>query len=111
MQDYERWIAAKMVTYEDRPITERWAICENCGHSAIAGKYEAWWGKKCAVCGKEGCDECLDHNTFWADHKQIFHHKACKLTKELEALRYKYKMGITATCMSAIANYEPDHIC
>lgn len=100
-----------MVTFEDRPVTQTWIICDNCGHSVLAVDALAWWGSKCAVCGKEGCPKCMDHNSFWADHKEYYHHKACKLTKALQKLKYKYESGIRATCASAIANWEPDHIC
>ncbi len=100
-----------MVTYEDKPVTRRWIICDNCGHSEVAIDTSGWWGIKCDVCGKEGCDKCLDHSTFWAGKREYHHHKTCKLTNELEALKYKYKMGISAACATALLNSEPDHIC
>jgi len=95
-----------MVTYEERPVTQRWGICDNCGHSAIASEYEAWWGVKCDVCGKEGCDKCLNHGTFWVGEREYHRHTTCKWTKKQEKLKEKYRLS-NICC----EKWEPDHIC
>ena len=98
-----------MVSFEDRPITRKWVICDNCGYSEVHITSQGWWGVICDVCGKEGCLECMEHETFWVGNREYHHHKACKLTKKIQKLKDQYNRDIGLSC--ALVSREPDHIC
>lgn len=75
----------KIPSYEDKPITEKWISCNNCNRT-IKLKYcrESDFGIECAVCGKEGCSECISQDDmFYVVNKGYYRHNTCQWTEEL----------------------------